>query len=121
MSYKFKVGDKGKTRGGKPYRVICVDRVVTGGSCVVALLCAENGIEYFSHHTPDGRRLVPRQAADDLMPPTVTKWLDVWMVSGGSAPHGSIHEKQTDAASNTYTNPDIQWLIKAQPIEVQES
>jgi len=48
----FKVGDKGKTRNGMDYRVICVD--VVGNEPVVALLADEDGIESSYHYHEDG-------------------------------------------------------------------
>ena len=38
MSYTFKVGDKGKTRGGEDYEVICVEPRVTEGEKMVSLV-----------------------------------------------------------------------------------
>lgn len=120
MAYKFKVGDTGKTRGGREYRVICVDRKVVGDSCVVALLGSENGLEYPTYRTPDGRRIKGNHIdVDDLTPPTVTKWLNVCMDSDGTCV--SYLYPSEDVAKTFVTETAFNYIITAQPVEVPES
>jgi len=124
MSYKFKVGDKGKTRAGKNYRVVCVDRkseifpvvaLISGRRPVDAeqLVLTRSTGRYYEF---DGRNL-----GTDLMPPSVTKYLNVWIVAASKQLLCSTYENQKLALAIVNSTTNDQWLIKAQPVEVQES
>ena len=120
MSYKFKVGDKGKTRDGKDYRVVCVDRkseinpviALTSGRLPVdaeqVLLVRSTGscYEHVSHPT-------------DLLPPTVTKWLNVCLDTDGTCVSYLYLTQGT--AKTMAAETSFNYIIIAQPVEVQES
>ena len=125
MSYRFKVGDKGKTRGGRTYRVICDDVQWTrpaNGPTVIALLdpatTSLRGEEQRSYD-PYGKCRFSDQY--DLLPPTVTKWLNVWM--SGRESYSDLHSSVNEAEAqinriNIWRAP---VLVSALPVEVQES
>lgn len=66
MSYEFKVGDTGKTRGGQPYRVLATD--ANGGWPLVALVNGDVETKLL-----DGRAWSNQShSITDLLPPTRT-------------------------------------------------
>jgi len=61
----FKVGDKGKTRGGLDYRVICVDAV--GDYPTVALLTDMTGNQVSKQYTKTGFYYSDKESRYDLI------------------------------------------------------
>lgn len=122
MSYKFKVGDKGKTRRGEPYRVICDDRRGNGDKTLLALFTSlTHPGEHLGHYRPDGTVFGGRYTGDDLLPPTVTKYLNVGIPKGIRSTTSQVYESLNAAELYIDARPDVQWIIKAQPVEVQGS
>lgn len=128
MSYKFKVGDEGKTRGGRAYRVICNNRKwvrPANGPTVIALLDPEtttlNGEELCNY---DAHGKCAFSARYDLLPPTV-KYLNVWYNTRSGDYDADIHPSESlakTAAAEAYSkHAHITYLQIARPVEVQES
>ncbi len=78
MSYQFKVGDTGKTRDGRPYRVLATD---LKGSYPVAA-AVEYGIyeESFRFTTTGKFNDQDKDHLLDLLPPTRTITVERWLV-----------------------------------------
>ena len=119
MSYQFKVGDKGKTRCGEPYRIICTDRNHDVYSMIVLVGSNKERVE---NYTSIGSYVERQPCSDhDLLPPTVTKYLNVWIQKGSRSTTSQVYESLNKAELHIDSRTDVQWIIKAQPIEVQES
>lgn len=131
MSYKFKVGDKGKTRRGSRYRVVADDRL-HGRFPVVAL------VEWRNDEHPDGvgealegftstggYSLSAHENDGDLLPPTVTKYLNAWYNTTtrvcGACLHPSAQAAKDAAASAAAASADRTYVQVAVPVEVPES
>lgn len=74
MPYEFKVGDTGKTRDGRAYRVVAVDVATETGRCVIALARQNqpDGQETVVRTRLDGRVYVDdNEAGADLLPPKI--------------------------------------------------
>lgn len=77
MTYQFKVGDKGKTRDDRHYRIICDDRKNGSGYSLVVLVedvSAGSTYESLLCYTSSGRANPSVNSANDLMPPTTTAY-----------------------------------------------
>lgn len=90
MAHTFKVGDKGKTRGGAEYRVTAV---------------GEERLLAYSSHTKDEVKLNLDGTHDnhsvfDLRPPKqrLTGWVNVYL---GGRPGWQLHETRQDADNIT--------------------
>lgn len=93
-TYRFKVGDKGKTRNGHNYRVIADDyKGNFSGQTILALIDDGSG----GRETPvarytDGRLTREKELGNDLMPPTRTVYVNLY--DNGDAFH---HEEEAKA------------------------
>lgn len=76
MSYTFKVGDKGKTRSGRDYEVLAVDTRLAAS--VVALIIGSTGGAYTEQRWIDGRNVIGKDTAADLLPPTRTVYVNFY-------------------------------------------
>lgn len=119
MSYKFKVGDRGKTRKGNDYRVVCVDKV-GGNYPIIALVTRHDRQESVQAFRENGRYTLSGDGPEDILPPAVTKWLNVWMSGRESYSHLHPSLNEAEAQINRINNPPL-MLVSAQPVEVQES
>lgn len=84
MCYKFKVGDKGKTRGGgNDYEVI---RILQPSGIVVAVLNPHTGgCEVVGSYFADGHMYESTAHTLDLMPPQRVVYLNIWTSTNGAA------------------------------------
>ena len=79
MTWKPKLGDRGKTRDGRPYRVIADD--AANRFLIVALVCDRSGSEWSISYLPNGSWLENGESGLDLMPPPRTVECErAWMV-----------------------------------------
>lgn len=92
MSYEFKVGDEGLTRGGKKYKVIAVEDALP--SPVVVLIKGDGG-PFISTRRRNGQHYEREFHSVDLIPPAVTVYLNVYK-SGRT--YSVISHKTEDAA-----------------------
>lgn len=73
MPYQFKVGDVGKTRDGRLYRVAATDIVTETNRCVLALVKKDEGANEVVIRTHiDGKMYVDEDSGGDLLPPKIT-------------------------------------------------
>lgn len=73
MPYQFKVGDVGKTRDGRLYRVAANDIVTETQRCVLALVKKDEGAqEIVIRARIDGKVYAGQEAGADLLPPKMT-------------------------------------------------
>lgn len=125
MSYKFKVGDKGKTRRGNRYRVVADDRL-NGRFPVVALvewrIGATDGVgEELEGFTSTGGRLPTAHENDgDLLPPTVTKYLNAWY-NTTTWVCAYLYPSAQAAKDAAAASADRTYVQVAVPVEVPES
>jgi hypothetical protein len=82
MTHQFKVGDTGKTRDGRPYRVIATD--LNSNKTIVAII-EYNGYDDATMRFADGRHFADGGLqAGDLMPPTPAVYINVYDDSDGT-------------------------------------
>ena len=92
---KFKVGDKGKTRGGVDYEVEWVGRPCISGYRILARLTT-GGLESLHLYLANGRMLESRTEPHELLPPvrTVRRQLSVCSDQQGvTFTHGYVSEQ----------------------------
>jgi hypothetical protein len=83
MTHQFKVGDTGKTRDGRRYRVIATD--LKSEDTIVAAITLLSGEEYVALRFATGKRFADGTSdADDLMPPTPAVYINVYDDSDGT-------------------------------------
>lgn len=102
MTYKFKVGDTGKTRGGESYRVIAVG--LNHVRSVAAVVKRTNGLEIVGTFFPNGHSYDGGRSEFDLIPPTPAVYMNVYEQSNGGPllshiQHGSRHEADKSAVN----------------------
>lgn len=122
MSYKFKVGDRGKTRGGKDYEVIAVEVVglAKGRSIVVVVegyaygLTAE-GKEY-------GESSSSCSISFDLLPPEQYLYVNIFTNEGhhGTYPYSSEDKAKAEAARSLQAHPDVVYHAIALPVLLKQ-
>lgn len=79
MTYQFKVGDTGKTRGGRKYEIICVTRRSSEGYRVVALLEDQNSLDTVMCYRESGIVHTTGPSPLDLLPPTaIMYWITLY-------------------------------------------
>lgn len=75
MAYEFKVGDKGKTRGGDDYEVVYVDRTLTEYHQVYAKVA---GYQTLLRYNITGTHNTSEDSLFNLMPPSRTVYVNVY-------------------------------------------
>ena len=129
MSYKFKVGDKGKTRRGSRYRVVADDHL-HGRFPVVALVEWRIGAIGFQGKTEEslegftstgGYSHNADENDGDLLPPTVTKYLNVWYNTTTWVCEARLHPSTHAAKDAAAASADRTYVQVAVPVEVPES
>ena len=82
MTHQFKVGDTGKTRDGRPYRVIATD--LKSNKTIVAII-EYNGYDDATMRFANGRHFADGgPQAGDLMPPSFAVYINVYDDSDGT-------------------------------------
>ena len=77
MAYEFKVGDTGKTRDGRPYRVIATD--LKNAETIAAAIETPSGEEYVTMCFANGKVYGGGTPSDnDLIPPTPAVYINVY-------------------------------------------
>ena len=77
MAYQFKVGDTGKTRGGRPYRVLATD--LKNAETIVAIIEHIGGDEFATMRFANGHVVADgRPQAGDLIPPAPAVYINVY-------------------------------------------
>jgi hypothetical protein len=92
MTHQFKVGDRGKTRDGREYRVILTD--ARGDEPIVALVYDARGSDDAWNFRNDGRFTCEGRSPLDLMPPSpptrkIKRWVMLYPTSWGD---GAVFE-----------------------------
>ena len=83
MTYQFQVGDTGKTRDGRPYRVIATD--LKSDETIVAIIEYNGGNEFATMRFANGHVVADGGLqAGDLMPPTPVVYINVYDDSDGT-------------------------------------
>jgi hypothetical protein len=107
MTYKFKVGDAGRTAQGGYYRVICVD--AKGDFPIVALVSFVDGMERPIAFTANGEvpmvNIYGLDPSFKLIPPEPVKrtmWINVYPTHAG--PRGGCWSTFEDAKRNRVEN-----------------
>ena len=80
MAYQFKVGDTGKTRDGRAYRVVATDMKGTGPLAVIIL--DTDGREYVTERRACGMLFSGVTDRGDLIPPTPAVYINVYEDGG---------------------------------------
>ena len=106
MSYEFKVGDEGLTRSGNKYRVIAIEDALRRP--VVVLIDGEGG-PYATTKYHSGQYCEDLPLPDDLMPPAVTVYLNVYKYHNGY----SVISHTTEGSARTFKGVDV--IAVAQP------
>lgn len=70
MTYKFKTGDKGKTRGGYDYEVLHDNLCRLGGYFSAVIVTDNNGDQFVLNAAANGRVAGGVDSEYDLLPPT---------------------------------------------------
>ena len=104
----FKIGDTGKTREGRPYRVICVDKA--GESPVVALVHHDDGDEGAIAYLQNGRVHPTSETPFDLLrePEKVTLWFNLWRYE-----NGEIVSSASFPTEDAATTHRLRWGVPA--------
>ena len=98
MAYQFKVGDTGKTRDGRAYRVVAVD--VKGPEPIAVLIAQCSGgaaEEYLATRLENGRVGTVREVDGDLIPPTPAVYINVYEWEDGTRSTGAAHDTRKGA------------------------
>jgi hypothetical protein len=82
MAYQFKVGDTGKTRDGRPYRVIATD--LTNSRPIAAAIAAECGREALVSRDANGQIISEVTTGGDLIPPASAVYINVYEREDGT-------------------------------------
>jgi hypothetical protein len=83
MTHQFKVGDTGKTRDGRPYRVIATD--LKSDKTIVAIIENNGCDEFATMRFANGNLVAGGMAqAGDLMPPIPAVYINVYDDSDGT-------------------------------------
>ena len=98
MAYQFKVGDTGKTRDGRAYRVIATD--VESPEPIAVVIQDGPGEEYVASRYPDGTQAPCGELCGDLIPPTPAVYINVYEDSEIFAGR-AIHDSRDAADKNT--------------------
>lgn len=115
MTYKFKEGDRGKTRDGNDYRIVFVRTGAPLG--VYAAVQFEKG-ETLQTFTSDGKFLMNSgDLPQDLLPPTKTVYLSVWYSKDGRIHSSLFATKELEATARTEV--DEIKIVSCQPVELQ--
>jgi hypothetical protein len=100
MTYQFKVGDTGKTRDGRRYRVLATD--LKSVETIVAAITPPNGEEFVVERLATGKvHLDGSRAVGDLMPPTQVVYINVYERQDGTRcayNHPSWSREEADLA-----------------------
>ena len=107
--YEYKVGDTGRSRCGKKYRVICTDRRTdTGKFCVIALLKEDSGHESIETYSADGRWDIHNQDTHfDLLQPLLPITPGKYRCEDGS--EATVCGILPEPSSDNY--PVLGWVI----------
>lgn len=81
--YKFKKGDKGKTRYGDSYEVVIDDLDNAARPLGVRFRCKDSGTEILTTRNSFGRVFPQVESNDDLLPPTKTVWYNLYNHGAG--------------------------------------
>ena len=82
MTYQFKVGDTGKTRDGRAYRVLATD--LKNAETIVVAIENERGEEYVTKRFANGKVFAGgTSASGDLIPPTPAVYINVYVCEDG--------------------------------------
>lgn len=83
MAYEFKVGDTGKTRGGRSYRVLATD--LKSDQTIVVVIELPSGEEYVAKRFANGNFYASGTPNDaDLIPPTPAVYINVYKRKDGT-------------------------------------
>ena len=83
MTDQFKFGDAGKTRGGRPYRVLATD--LKNVETIVAAIERQSGEEYVAARFANGKSYADgRLDVDDLIPPVPAVYINVYECEDGT-------------------------------------
>lgn len=98
MAYQFKVGDTGKTRGARPYRVLATD--LKSSETIVAAITDPNGQEYAVTRFANGNALASGTLnGGDLMPPAPVVYINVYEREDGTRPTPNLAHKSRESAN----------------------
>jgi len=100
MTCQFKVGDTGKTRDGRPYRVIATD--LKFDDTIVAIIENNGGDEFAAMRFANGRVVADGGLqAGDLMPPTPAVYINVYEQEDGTRVAGAYNQSSREDADNS--------------------
>ena len=100
MTHQFKVGDTGKTRDGRPYRVIATD--LKSDETIVAIIEHNGGDEFATMRFANGNVVAGGMAqAGDLMPPTPAVYINVYKREDGALVAGAYNQSSREDADNS--------------------
>lgn len=121
MSYQFKVGDKGKTGAGTEYEILAIDNTLE--QPIVAKF-KMNGKWQLGARKAGGKHY--SYALHDLIPPIVTKYLNVYVRGDTSIPEAFLYDTEKEAIDakvmNLKTSMSPPFYIKiSEPVEVPMS
>ena len=97
MTHQFKVGDTGKTRDGRPYRVIATD--LKFDDTIVAIIENNGGNEFAAMRFANGHVVADGGLqAGDLMPPIPAVYVNVYEQEDGTRVAGASTFTSREAA-----------------------
>jgi hypothetical protein len=97
MTHQFKVGDTGKTRDGRRYRVIATD--LKSDETIAAAITNPSGEEYVVVRFATGKYFVDETPdKSDLMPSTPAVYINVYERKGGTLVAGASTFTSREAA-----------------------
>ena len=100
MAYEFKVGDTGKTRDGRLYRVIATD--LKSDETIVAIIEHIGGDEFATMRFANGHVVADgRPQAGDLIPPSPSVYLNVYECEDGTLRASSVLHWTRSAADES--------------------
>ena len=100
MAYEFKVGDTGKTRDGRPYRVIATD--LKNAETIVAIIEHIGGDEFATMRFANGHVVADgRPQAGDLIPPTPAVYISVYKCEDGTLRASSVLQRTRSASDES--------------------
>lgn len=112
MSYKFKIGDRGRTDKNRPYRVVCTnaDSIFP----IIILVRVSDNFEVPYSCDPDGKIDC---LSEWVMPPTemVTKWVNV----SGRSGNWWVFETEEDSLQQVRRHGKVLFSVIAQPVSIE--